>query len=109
LGYPRFGAQGGDSGAMVSMALGGYHADHLVGIHVNFVVGKPPADASTFSDEDRRAIAAQLDWRGREYAYAQIQGTKPQTLGYGLNDSPAGQAAWIVEKFRAWSDCGGEV
>jgi microsomal epoxide hydrolase len=109
LGYERFGAQGGDSGAIVSVALGSRFPERLIGVHLNLVIGRPPEDPATWTEADRREVAAQQEWRAREYGYGQIQGTKPQTIGTALNDSPAGLAAWIVEKFRTWSDCGGDV
>jgi pimeloyl-ACP methyl ester carboxylesterase len=112
LGYPRFGAQGGDWGAMVTTYLGARHAGAVPGIHLNMVVAFPPdpanpADGLT-QDELIPLMQAQQFFK-TETGYQQIQGTKPQTLSYGLNDSPAGLAAWIVEKFRTWSDCGGEI
>ncbi len=111
LGYTRWGAQGGDWGAGVSTALGGAFADRVAGIHLNMLIGvRPPAgDAAKLSDEDRALLAKMNEFRREETAYMQLQGTKPQTLGHALNDSPAGLASWIVEKFRTWSDCGGDV
>ncbi|MFN8544405.1 MAG: epoxide hydrolase [Candidatus Binatia bacterium] len=112
LGYGRFGAQGGDWGAMVSTYLGARHAAVVAGVHLNMVIALPPdpanpADGLT-QDEVVRLMELQ-QFLKEETGYQQIQGTKPQTLGYALNDSPAGLAAWIVEKFRTWSDCGGDV
>jgi pimeloyl-ACP methyl ester carboxylesterase len=109
LGYRRFGAQGGDWGAAVSTALGGNHPEHLIGVHLNMPIGRPPQDPAEYTEEDRRALAERERWQQQESAYARLQGTKPQTIGTALNDSPAGLAAWIVEKFRTWSDCGGDV
>ncbi len=113
LGYERYGAQGGDWGAGVSTWLGARDKEHVVGIHINMVSGGPPAD---MKDPEKGIPQWELNrWRERtawwsgESAYGNIQGTKPLTPSYGLNDSPAGLAAWIVEKFRAWSDCGGDV
>jgi pimeloyl-ACP methyl ester carboxylesterase len=112
LGYERFGAQGGDWGAMVSTYLGYRHARHVAGIHLNMVVAVPPDPSDPIAgltqDEVVRLMRAR-DFLRDETGYYRIQGTKPQTLAYALNDSPAGLAAWIVEKFRAWSDCGGDV
>ena len=110
LGYRRFGAQGGDWGAFVTSRLGVACPERLCGIHVNLLAVRrdlaPPAnptpDEQAFLDELRH-------WEREETGYQWIQGTKPQTLAYGLTDSPVGLAAWIVEKFRTWSDCGGEV
>jgi pimeloyl-ACP methyl ester carboxylesterase len=110
LGYERFGAQGGDIGSGVTAWLAFDHPDRVLGIHVSDVIqpylgpGSPPMTPAeqAFADEERQ-------WMQAEGAYDHIQATKPQTLAYGLSDSPAGLAAWIVEKFRGWSDCGGDV
>jgi pimeloyl-ACP methyl ester carboxylesterase len=111
LGYTRWGAQGGDWGAGVSTALGGAFADRVAAIHLNMLIGvRPPSgDAANLSEEDRALLGKMNEFRREETAYMQLQGTKPQTVGHALNDSPAGLASWIVEKFRTWSDCGGEV
>jgi microsomal epoxide hydrolase len=113
LGYERYGAQGGDWGSLVTTHLGASDPQHVCGIHLNMVVCGPPPDAADpmdgVSPEEVADLARMGDFQQYETGYQQIQGTKPQTLGYGLNDSPAGLAAWIVEKFRSWSDCGGEV
>jgi pimeloyl-ACP methyl ester carboxylesterase len=112
LGYARFGAQGGDWGAMVTTYLGAEHADVTAGIHLNMVVAFPPDGPDAFANvtpEEMADLAGLDDFLKKETGYQQIQGTKPQTLGYALNDSPVGLAAWIIEKFRAWSDCDGDV
>ncbi|MCW5890252.1 MAG: epoxide hydrolase [bacterium] len=112
LGYARFGAHGGDWGSIVSTHLGAYHADVVAGIHLNMVVAFPPDPANPIdglTQEEVVEIMPMEQWLQEEAGYQRIQGTKPQTLGYALNDSPAGLAAWIVEKFRAWSDCDGDV
>jgi microsomal epoxide hydrolase len=109
LGYARFGAQGGDYGAFVTTALGAHHAERLVGIHLNHPLGLPPADPAHFTDEDRHALAQRERYDQAERGYMRIQSTKPQTIGTALNDSPAGLSAWIVEKFRTWGDCNGDV
>src|SRR5262249_50338734 len=109
LGYARFGAQGGDWGATVTTALGANHAERLIGVHLNSPQGRPPADPASFTDEDRRILADRERWQQTEWGYGRIRSTKPQARGAALNDSPAGLAAWIVEKFRTWSDCGGNV
>src|SRR5207244_346433 len=112
LGYRRFGAQGGDWGSMVSTYLGMRHAAVVIGIHLNMVIAFPPDPANPVEgltqDEVVDLMGAQ-QFLTEETGYQRIQGTKPQTLGYALNDSPAGLAAWIVEKFRTWSDCEGDV
>jgi pimeloyl-ACP methyl ester carboxylesterase len=110
LGYERYGAQGGDWGSVVTSNVADLAPDHVVGLHLNFVVARPPSDAPvTLTDDEQRRLGAIQEWRRSEGGYQEIQGTKPQTLGYGLEDSPAGLAAWIVEKFRGWSDCDGDV
>jgi microsomal epoxide hydrolase len=111
LGYERYGAQGGDWGAMISTQLGLADPDHLVGIHLNMVVAPPPPDLDfEHLREDEQVALATYEYYGRvDSGYSKIQGTKPQTIGYALDDSPAGLAGWIVEKFRTWSDCEGDV
>jgi len=110
LGYSRYCAQGGDWGSAITSRLGEVHGEALYGIHVNllFVGGRTKREGELSSEE--KVFLADLDhFRREETGYQQIQGTKPQTLAYGLNDSPAGLAAWIVEKFRTWSDCSGDL
>jgi pimeloyl-ACP methyl ester carboxylesterase len=111
LGYPRFGAQGGDWGAIITGRLAYAHPDKLIGIHLNMMGLRPNLGegAPPLTEAERAYLAGLQDWQRDEGGYQAIQGTKPQTLAYGLTDSPAGLAAWIVEKFRAWSDCGGDV
>lgn len=109
LGYPRFGAQGGDWGAFVSARLGFAHPERLSGIHLNFLPLRRdaglPADPTP---EESRYLDELALFLREEAGYQAIQGTRPQTLAFALTDSPAGLAAWIAEKFRAWSDCGGD-
>ncbi|GAC1353786.1 MAG: epoxide hydrolase [Ktedonobacteraceae bacterium] len=110
LGYQRFAAQGGDWGSGVTEQLAVSHPDVLLGFHLNNI----PfihlfAKVDNLSQDEKTYLAAAGIWQRQEGAYAAIQGSKPQTLGYGLNDSPAGLAGWIVEKFRSWSDCAGDV
>jgi len=110
LGYERFGAQGGDWGAAITTNLGRNHAASVAGIHLNMLIARPPQGESwPLTDTEQTALRESEGWRNEETGYQQIQGTRPQTLAYGLTDSPAGLAAWIVEKFRAWSDCGGDL
>ena len=112
LGYPRFGAQGGDWGASVTAKLGYSYPDNVVGIHSTSVTRPTPylgAGARPLTEAEQGLLQQREDWLAAEGGYSHIQGTKPQTLSYGLNDSPAGLAAWIVEKYRTWSDCGGDV
>lgn len=110
LGYQRYGAQGGDWGSAVTNCIGQRDADHVVGIHLNLVVAGP--DESMLSDltEDEQAMLAVIEHHQQWGAgYSAQQSTRPQTLGYGLVDSPAAQCAWIVEKFWAWTDCDGDL
>ena len=109
LGYDRFGAQGGDWGGFISAQLGAAHTDHVLGVHLTLLVGPRESTPVPQTDEERVYVAELKQWMGEEQGYGMIQGTKPQTLAYGLTDSPVGLAAWIVEKFRTWSDCGGDV
>jgi pimeloyl-ACP methyl ester carboxylesterase len=111
LGYSRYGAQGGDWGAAITSRLGETHPESLYGIHLNlvFVGGARNEGQSPLSDEEKVFLADMDKFRREETGYQWIQGTKPQTLAYGLNDSPAGLAAWIVEKFRTWTDCNGDL
>ena len=110
LGYPRFAAQGGDWGGFITSRLGAVHADTLLGIHVNLLaLRRDPKMTSDPTPEERRFLEQLEHWLKEETGYQWIQGTRPQTLAFGLTDSPVGLAAWIVEKFRAWSDCGGDV
>jgi pimeloyl-ACP methyl ester carboxylesterase len=111
LGYRRFGAHGGDVGSGVTEKLASAHADSLIGIHFTDVpywhLFTIPHEG--LSEAERGYLEAGRRWQMEEGAYALIQSTKPQTPAYALNDSPAGLAAWIVEKFRSWSDCDGDV
>jgi pimeloyl-ACP methyl ester carboxylesterase len=107
LGYDRYGAQGGDWGAQVATHIGAFDADHCVALHLNMPIAGPVDDV-VLSDADKADLKAMGSFRQEESAYSQQQGTKPQTLGVALNDSPAGLLSWIVEKFRAWSDCDGD-
>lgn len=113
LGYDRYGTQGGDWGAVISRWIAAKDAVHVAGLHLNFVMASPPAGVANpmegvLPEELQRMQARQAELADAT-GYTQIQGTKPQTLGYGLNDSPAGLAAWIVEKFHAWCDCQGDL
>src|SRR3954451_8118563 len=109
LGYERYGAQGGDWGAQVTTHIGALDPEHCAGIHLNMPLAVPPKEPVELSADEEAALAGLAAFRKEEAAYSLLQGTKPQTLGVGLNDSPAGLLAWIVEKFRAWSDCDGDA
>ena len=107
LGYERFGAYGSDWGAGITRVLGARYPDRLVGVHTP---GSPPrAQRDPQTDEERAFLEAAALWSVEETGYQRIQGTKPQTLAFGLTDSPAGVAAWITEKLRSWSDCDGDI
>jgi len=108
LGYERFVAQGGDWGAMVTTAIGIRHPEHCAAIHLNMPIAPP--DPDTFGDlteKEQAALKAFEHYDQWDSGYSKLQSTRPQSLGYGLVDSPAGQAAWIIEKFWAWTDCDG--
>ena len=106
LGYDRYGAQGGDWGSAVTAEIG-RNVGHCAGIHVNMATGRPPADLPNPTDEEKEALAATAHHRRWGTGYSKQQATRPQTVGYGLVDSPVAQLAWIVEKFWAWTDCDG--
>ena len=113
LGYSRYGAQGGDWGSIITTCMALADPEHICGIHLNMVVATPPKGVENptegLSPKELEGVADMMKFQKEETGYQSIQGSKPQTLGYGLNDSPAGLAAWIVEKFRTWSDCDGDV
>jgi microsomal epoxide hydrolase len=110
LGYERFAAQGGDWGAFVASRLGFAHAERMIGIHITLLaIRRDPNMVANPTPGERRFLDELAVFLKEETGYQWIQGTRPQTLAFGLTDSPAGLAAWIVEKFRAWSDCGGDV
>jgi microsomal epoxide hydrolase len=110
LGYRRFAAQGGDWGGITAARMGYAYPDKLIGIHVNLLAVRRDASMVTeATPEERKYLGELAHWLKEETGYQWIQGTRPQTLSFGLTDSPAGLAAWIVEKFRIWSDCGGDV
>ena len=113
LGYRRFGLQGGDFGANVSSRLAFLHPERVIGLHLNYIPGSyrpylgpgspplTPAEQKSLQDDDA--------WYDADGAYAHVQRTRPQTLAVAIHDSPAGLCAWLVEKYREWADCGGEV
>ena len=116
LGYRRYGAQGGDWGAFVSPELGRIDPDHVVGVHVNaatvgFIPFGPVDDQelATFTDAEKARLERLNRFLSDQNGYFQIQATRPQTLAYGLTDSPVGQLAWIVEKFKEWTDASAEL
>jgi epoxide hydrolase len=105
LGYRRYGAAGSDWGTSVSTSIGQQDGEHVVGIHLIPPLAPPdPATFDELTEQERSALAA-LEHAGQwDSGYSQEHGTRPQTIGYSLTDSPAGLCAWIVEKFRAWTD-----
>lgn len=107
LGYDRYGAHGGDFGSLISVHLGQLHPDRVIGVHVVGSLASPsgdPAELATLTDGERQHMEDRKRFWSQERGYADIQSTRPQTLAYGLTDSPAGQLAWIVEKFKGWTD-----
>ena len=109
LGYDRYGAHGGDWGAAVSRELAMFDADHLAGIHINMVTAPPdPETMNDLSEREKDALADMTHFQEWESGYSKEQSTRPQTVGYGLVDSPAGLCAWIVEMFFAGTDSDGD-
>ncbi|GAA4491465.1 epoxide hydrolase [Rhodococcus olei] len=110
LGYSRFAAHGGDWGSVICGEMGRQSPDRVLGLHLTFLVtaGLQPADGAP-TDEELTLMAAQERYNATEQGYVALQATKPQSLAFGLNDSPAGLAAWIVEKLQTWTDHGGDL
>src|SRR5271156_2793867 len=109
LGYSRFAAQGGDWGGLITSRLGYAFADRVIGIHVNLLVRRDPAQSQDPAPEEKIFLSELNRYLKEETGYQWIQGTKPTTLSFGLTDSPVGLAAWMVEKFHSWTDCDGNV
>jgi pimeloyl-ACP methyl ester carboxylesterase len=109
LGYDRYAAHGGDWGAAIASALGTGVPENLVGIHLTMPQAAPPPDdeAQPLTEAERKGLAARKAFMKVGAGYSHEQSTRPQTLGYGLADSPSGQCMWIVEKFWDWTDCAG--
>ena len=107
LSYARYGAQGGDWGSAVTTALGALDPDHCAGIHITLAMGARPNVGEQPTPEEARALKGMKYYADWDSGYSKQQSTRPQTLGYALTDSPSGQAAWILEKFWAWTDCNG--
>jgi pimeloyl-ACP methyl ester carboxylesterase len=110
LGYGRFAASGTDWGSGITRLLAHKYSDRLLGIYLSNV-GFPDftPEPSELSEDEEQYLGAQQGWMWTEGGYAAIQGTRPQTIGYGLNDSPVGLAAWLIDKFRSLSDCSGDI
>jgi len=112
LGYNRYGAQGGDIGSGISTWLSLKYPSHLIGLHLNYISGSYKPYLKEGEQLTEEVIAFQqtgAEWSAREGAYAHLHATKPLTAAYGLNDSPVGLCAWIIEKFNSWSDNGGDI
>ncbi len=112
LGYGRYGAQGGDWGSMIVRHLAHVDAEHLVGVHVNMLISFPPGrpdDMDEMTEREIAQLARTKDYMSNGSGYTAIQSTKPQSLAYSLNDSPAGLLSWIGEKFHAWTDHDGDL
>jgi pimeloyl-ACP methyl ester carboxylesterase len=108
LGYSSYVAQGGDWGSAVTTAIGMQDPEHCKAIHLNMVIVQPsPENMNNLTAIEQQALAGMQHYQDWDSGYSKQQSTRPQTLGYGLVDSPSGQAAWILEKFWAWTDCNG--
>jgi epoxide hydrolase len=107
LGYDRYGVQGGDVGAFIAPLIGRMAPGRVIGVHVNALVTFPPGDPAemaALTEAERARLAAMEKWQQQSSAYLQVQGTRPQTIGQALTDSPSGLLAWIVEKFQEWTN-----
>jgi pimeloyl-ACP methyl ester carboxylesterase len=108
LGYQSWYAQGGDWGSIITTMIGVQNLGHCSGIHITMpIVAPDPATLDNPSEQEQAALAAANFYQEQDSGYSKQQSTRPQTLGYGLADSPTGQAAWILEKFYQWMDCDG--
>jgi pimeloyl-ACP methyl ester carboxylesterase len=108
LGYERYGTQGGDWGSAVTSSMAITAPDHVIGVHLNFLVGAPTPEQAQ-SEEAKPYLENAARFQRDEVGYNVLQGTKPMSLGIAQADSPAGIAAWIVEKLQTWSDCDGNI
>jgi pimeloyl-ACP methyl ester carboxylesterase len=112
LGYDRYGVQGGDIGAFIAPQMGRLDPDHVVGVHVNALTTFPsgdPADMADLTEPEQQRMARFKHFQDDMMGYMQVQGTRPQTIAYALTDSPVGQLAWIVEKFKDWTNPSAEL
>lgn len=113
LGYDRYVAQGGDWGAMITRHIADLDPEHCRGIHLNMVLAFPPQDAedpmADVTEQEQQTLKQSQAFMREGMGYFKIQSTRPQTLAYGLNDSPLGLCSWLTEKYRAWTDCDGEI
>ena len=106
LGYERYGAQGGDWGSAISRELGLVVPEHLMGVHLNMLFPQVRDEPTDLTDQEKERLAALRRFRSEGSGYFTLQATRPQTVAYALTDSPAGQLAWISEKFNEWTDGG---
>jgi pimeloyl-ACP methyl ester carboxylesterase len=109
LGYARYGAQGGDWGAQITTRVALLDPAHCAALHLNMPIAGPPDGDAPLTEEEQADLAVMARFQREDAAYASVHGTHPQTLGIALDDSPAGLLAWIVQRFRDWSDCDGVV
>ena len=107
LGYSQYFAQGGDWGSVITSYIARQDPEHCLGIHINMGIVAPDPNAENLTANELSIMAGWKYYQDWDSGYSKQQATRPQTLGYGLVDSPSGQAAWIVEKFYQWMDCGG--
>ncbi len=106
IGYERYGAQGGDWGSAISRELGLIAPEHLIGVHLNMLIPQTRDESADLTDQEKARLEAARRFRSDGSGYFMIQATRPQTVAYALTDSPAGQLAWIAEKFNEWTDGG---
>jgi len=107
LGYQRYAAQGGDAGSVISLVLGAMQPERVVGIHVNMLMTFPsgdPAELADLAEDEQSRLGLLAKFNDDLSGYMKVQATRPQTIAYALTDSPVGQLAWIVERFREWTD-----
>lgn len=112
LGYEHYFAQGGDKGTLISILLAATYPEHVRAIHLNLISAPPPDPANPrdgLNEEEATYLETNARFVAEGSGYQLVQRTRPQTLGFALMDSPAGLAAWLVDKFHAWSDCDGDV
>ena len=108
IGYKRYAAQGGDWGSIVTTCIGIQDPANCIGIHLNMPIAMPdPATMNDLTENEKSAIAGMQHYNDWDSGYSKQQSTRPQTVSYGLTDSPAGQLTWILEKFWSWTDCDG--
>ena len=108
LGYDRYLAQGGDWGSAITTAIGRQDPEHCIGIHLNMITVPPDPSADDLTEQELSGLAGLAHYQEWDSGYSKQQATRPQTLSYGLADSPSGQAAWILEKYWSWTDCNGD-